>query len=333
MPFTAGDVFAGYTVVRALGAGGMGAVYLVRHPRLPQLNALKVLRSEFSSDPDFAKRFRREADIVAGLSHRNIVPVLDRGEAEGQLWLTMPFVEGVDVAQALEACGGVMPPERAVRIVSEVAAALDSAHRRGVLHRDVKPANILLAAPTEDDEREHVFLSDFGIAKPLDANTQLTRSGMVLATFGYASPEQIESQPLDARSDVYSLGCVLYRLLTGRMPFPGETVRATMVGHLTLPPPGPSEHVSSLPVALDGVIARAMAKDRQERYASCRALASAAADALAQDPAPNRASLETTPGAGATVVGSARRVSRGQVGTAPTTARRPTRPLRSPLRP
>ncbi|MGX5657831.1 serine/threonine-protein kinase, partial [Geodermatophilus nigrescens] len=283
MPLAPGDVFAGYTVVRTLGAGGMGEVHLARHPRLPRHDALKVLRPEHSADPHFAARFRREADLVARLSHRNVVPVLDRGEADGRLWLTRRYVEGTDAEGALAAAGGLLPAGRAVRIVGEVAAALDAAHRAGLLHRDVKPANVLLA-PGEEGEPEQVFLTDFGIAKALDGGTALTRTGMVLATFEYASPEQIESRPLDARSDVYSLGCLMHRLLTGQVPFPGASVMASLHGHLTAPPPRPTALAPWLPPGLDDVVARAMAKDPAGRFPTCRALAAAASAALADLP-------------------------------------------------
>ncbi|WP_409330454.1 protein kinase domain-containing protein [Trujillonella humicola] len=279
MPLAPGDVFAGYRVVRQLGSGGMGAVYLVRHPRLPRVEALKALRPEYSTDADFARRFLREAEVVVGLEHRNIVPVLDRGEDEGRLWLTMRYVDGIDAEEALAAAGGLLPAQRAVRIVGEVAAALDCAHRSHLVHRDVKPANVLLSRP-EPDEPEHVFLTDFGIAKSLSADTRLTRTGMVVATFEYASPEQIESRPLDARTDVYSLGCLLHKLLTGSVPFPGSSVAAALHGHLALPPPRPSSLVPWLPPGLDGVVARAMAKDPADRYPSCRALAADARAAL-----------------------------------------------------
>ena len=280
MPLAPGDVFAGYPVVRQLGAGGMGEVHLVRHPRLPRLEALKVLRPEYSADADFARRFLLEADLVAGLEHRNIVPVLDRGEDEGRLWLTMRYVDGIDAEDALAAAGGLLPARRAVHIVTEVAAALDCAHRSNLVHRDVKPANVLLSRPV-DDEPEQVFLTDFGIASALDAATRLTRTGMVLATFDYASPEQFESLPLDARSDVYSLGCVLHRLLTGSVPFPGRLGRGGAAR-----PPGPAAargrrrgHPGCRP-GLDAVIARAMAKDPGDRYPTCRALAADAPAAL-----------------------------------------------------
>jgi hypothetical protein len=297
-----GDVFAGYRVVRQLGSGGMGAVYLVRHPRLPRLDALKLLRAELSTDPDFSRRFLREADVVAGLSHRNIVSVLDRGEHAGQLWLTMQYVDGIDAEQALADSGGLLPAERVAHIISETAAALDAAHRQHLIHRDVKPANILLAASPEDDEPEQVFLTDFGIAKSLtDGNTRLTRTGAVLATFDYASPEQIESRSPDARSDVYSLCCVLHRLLTGSVPYPGVGVAAAIHGHLQLPPPRPTALVPWLAPGIDDVVARAMAKDPAERFATCRAFAAAAASALADFPPPPRPPYTVTlsrPGAG-----------------------------------
>jgi serine/threonine protein kinase len=279
-----GDVFAGYTVVRQLGSGGMGAVYLVRHPRLPRHDALKLLNRELSTEPDFVARFVREADVVASLSHPNIVSIYDRGEENGQLWLTMRFVDGTDGEAALAQAGGLLPAPRVVHIVAEVAAALDAAHRQNLVHRDVKPANILLSE-SDDDEAEQVFLTDFGIAKSLEASSQLTRTGLVVATFDYASPEQIEARPLDSRSDVYSLGCVLYKLLSGSVPFPGETMLASAAGHLSLPPPKPTALAPWLTPALDDVVARAMAKDPADRFPTCRALATAAAAAMNDFPA------------------------------------------------
>lgn len=286
MPLDPGETIAGYTVVRQLGSGGMGAVYLVMHPRLPRLDALKLLKPEFSIDPDFSRRFLREADVVAGLSHRNIVSVLDRGEDGGQLWLTMQYIKGIDAEQALADAGGILPPERVAHIVTEVAAALDAAHRHHLIHRDVKPANILLSTP-DDDDREQVFLTDFGIAKSLQSgSTRLTRTGAVLATFDYASPEQIESRSPDGRSDIYSLACVLHKLLTGSVPYPGPGVAAAIHGHLQLPPPRPTRLVPWLAPRIDEVVARAMHKDPAERYQTCRAFAAAAAAALDDYPAP-----------------------------------------------
>lgn len=288
MPLAPGETIGGYTVVRQLGSGGMGAVYLVRHPRLPRMDALKLLKPEFSIDPDFSRRFLREADVVAGLSHRNIVTVLDRGEDRGQLWLTMQYVEGIDAEQALADAGGILPADRVAHIVTEVAAALDAAHRHHLIHRDVKPANILLSSSSAgDDEPEQVFLTDFGIAKSLQSgNTRLTRTGAVLATFDYASPEQIESRSPDARSDIYSLACVLHRLLTGSVPYPGPGVAAAIHGHLQLPPPRPTRLVPWLAPRIDDVVVRAMDKDPAERYQTCRAFAAAAAAALSDFPEP-----------------------------------------------
>ncbi|MGY1624301.1 WD40 repeat domain-containing serine/threonine protein kinase [Geodermatophilus sp. SYSU D00965] len=285
MSLAPGDVFAGYTVLRQLGQGGMGAVYLAQHPRMPRFVALKLLRAELCADPDFARRFEHEVETLAGLSHPHIVSILDRGQHDGQLWLSMQYVDGVDGETALQAAGGLLPADRVLHIVTGVAAALDHAHKRNLVHRDVKPANVLLTAPG-DDEAEWVFLTDFGIAKSLDADTQLTRTGDVVATLEYASPEQIEAAPLDARSDVYSLGCVAHRMLTGSVPFPGGSVTAKMRGHLLLPPPRPTDLVPWLAPAVDDVVTQAMAKDPAQRFPTCRALAAALADAIDAFPAP-----------------------------------------------
>ena len=231
------------------------------------------------TESDFVARFLREADIVSRLSHRNIVSIYDRGDENGQLWLTMRYVDGIDVEAALAQAGGILPARRAVHIISEVASALDAAHRLHLIHRDVKPANILLSS-SDDDDDEQVFLTDFGIAKSLDAGGRLTRTGLVVATFDYASPEQIEARPLDASSDIYSLTCVLYKLLTGSVPFPGETMLAPAAGHLSLPPPR-----ADRPRAVAG--AGSGRRDRPGHgeepgrpLPSCRALAAAAVKAM-----------------------------------------------------
>ncbi len=295
MVLNPGEQFAGYTIESVLGTGGMGAVYLAKHPRLPRRDALKLLNPAFSNDPNFRARFEREADLAAGLVHRNIVAVYDRGSVDGQLWISMQYVAGVDASVAARAGDGSMTPHRVVHIISEVGAGLDYAHRAGLLHRDVKPANILLAAPDDPSEPEHVLLTDFGIAKSTDEVQHLTGTGNLLATLAYASPEQIEAKKLDHRVDIYALGCVLFELLTGNVPYPEPSPFATMTAHLKNPVPKVTERVPWLPPGLDAVVAKALAKNPDDRYNSCRELSLAARAALvAADPAlstPTRAEV------------------------------------------
>lgn len=283
MSLQPGAVFAGFTIERELGAGGMGVVYLARHPRLPRHVALKLLRTDLGADPSFVSRFEREADTVAQLDHPNIVPIDDCGAENGQLWLSMRFINGTTADKALADYEHGMPADRAVSIVEKVAAALDFAHRRQLIHRDVKPANILLTH-SGDDEPEQVFLSDFGVAKAMGEieaqATALTAAGGVVATIDYAAPEQIEGRRLDGRCDIYALGCVLYKLLVGTVPYPGETLAAKVYSRLHNPPPAPSRTNPHLPPAFDAIIATALARDPADRYPTCRALAAAARSAL-----------------------------------------------------
>ncbi|WP_205876077.1 serine/threonine-protein kinase [Mycobacterium camsae] len=277
-----GQVFAGYTVERLLGVGGMGAVYLARHPNLPKLVALKLLSRAMTGDDDVRARFLREADHVARLDHPNIVAVYDRGDQDGQLWIAMQYVDGCDAADAVRQ--GPLPAARAVRIIAETAKALDFAHAADVLHRDVKPANILLTRPVAG-EPERVLLADFGIAKALDDLTGFTATGMFHASLQYAAPEQLDASiTLDARADVYALGCTLYHLLSGSVPYRGHTPEQLMYGHLHLPIPLPSQAPAAqqggIPAGMDAVIQRAMAKNRDDRYPGCGALAGAAQRAL-----------------------------------------------------
>jgi serine/threonine-protein kinase len=291
---TGGSMVGGYRIERELGAGGMGSVYLAAHPTLPRFDALKVLSRELSRDPDFRTRFTREADVAASLDHPQIVAVYNRGETDdGQLWIAMQFVDGTDADAALRA--GTMTPARAVHIVTQVAKALDFAHSRTVVHRDIKPANFLLSGPAGPDER--VLLGDFGIARALD-DVGLTATGSVMATIAYAAPEVLSGMPFDGRADIYSLGCTLYRLLTGKTPYSGSNgPAATMMAHLQQPPPRVTDVVPSLPPALDRVIAVAMAKEPGQRFGSGSALAAAAAAAL-HDPSglQNRMLMAPVPG-------------------------------------
>jgi eukaryotic-like serine/threonine-protein kinase len=273
---SAGSVFAGYRIERVLGAGGMGTVYLARNPDLPRSDALKVLSSQLSHNPDFRARFIREADVASSLDHPNIVSIYRRGEFDGQLWIAMQFVDGTDAEAALRA--GTMTPARAVHIIGEVGKALDYAHQRGVVHRDIKPANFLLSGPIGPDER--VLLGDFGIARALDDNG-LTVTGSVTATVAYAAPEVLAGHPFDGRADLYSLACTLFRLLTGRPPFATTNGSAAVVAaHLHAPPPKVTDVAPGLSTQLDQVIAIAMAKDPAQRFPSARSLAEAAAAAL-----------------------------------------------------
>ncbi|MFC6013870.1 serine/threonine-protein kinase [Nocardia lasii] len=287
-----GDVFAGYTIRRVLGTGGMGVVYLARHPRLPRLTALKLLSRDLSADEEIRRRFEREADLVAQLEHPNIVNVYDRGAEDDQLWISMQFVAGTDVATADV---NVLTPGRAVQIVAETATALDFAHAGGVLHRDVKPANILLAKPPIG-RPERVVLTDFGIAAVRDSETTLSSGDTITATLAYAAPEHLAGAPLDHRADQYSLACTLYWMLTGSVPFPGPSPAAVIQAHLSKPIPPLHSTSPDLPATLDAVLARATAKRVEARYASCAEFAQAARAALFAAPGPWHHQQQTGPG-------------------------------------
>ncbi|MEU4321223.1 serine/threonine-protein kinase [Nocardia fluminea] len=283
MEFGPGAILAGYRIERRLGGGGMGTVYLAQHPRLPRRDAVKVLDGRLAVEPTFRARFEREADLAARLRHPNVVQIFDRGVDGDRLWIAMQFVDGLDAAQLLRQGLSVLTPERAVRIVAEAAKGLDYAHRQGLLHRDIKPANLLIARA--EDGTDEVMVTDFGIARSMGETTSLTSAGSVLGTLAYAAPEQLDGQPLDVRTDVYALGGTLYELLTGFVPFQRESPAALISAHLIEPPPRPSAGNPALPPALDGVIARAMAKNPDDRYASCGELADAAIAALTGKPA------------------------------------------------
>lgn len=280
MGLTAGERFAGFRVIRPLGAGGMGEVYLVEHPRLPREEALKVLSPQLSADPDYRLRFAREADMAGKLWHPNIVEVRDRGESDGQLWISMAHVDGQDAARLLSRkYPAGMPPEEVIAIVSAVASALDYAHEKGALHRDVKPANIFLSAP--DAAGEHrVLLGDFGIARDLADPAGMTATGTTLGTLAYSAPEQLSGDPLDGRADQYALAATAHHLLTGAPLFPVTNPVAAISRHLTAPPPKVSATHPHL-AALDGVLARALSKNPDDRYPCCRDFAQELAAASA----------------------------------------------------
>ncbi|MEE6167784.1 MULTISPECIES: serine/threonine-protein kinase [unclassified Mycolicibacterium] len=267
MPLAPGATFAGYTIVRPLGSGGMGEVYLAQHPRLPRRDALKVLPTAVSADPEYRERFNREADIAASLWHPHIVAIHDRGENQGQLWISMDYVDGTDAAKALrERHPGGMPKDEVCEIISAVAEALDYAHQRDLLHRDVKPANILLAQPDSDDQR--ILLADFGIARYASQASGLTATNMTVGTVAYAAPEQLLGRNLDGRADQYALAATAFHLLTGTPPFENSNPAVVISQHLSSSPPAVAASHPHL-AALDPVLAKAMAKDPKDRFERC----------------------------------------------------------------
>jgi serine/threonine-protein kinase len=273
---------AGYRVIRQLGAGGMGQVFLVQHPRLPRQDALKLLDAGVSRNDDFKARFQREADLLAQLSHSNIVTLHDRGEFEGRLWITMEYVEGTDASELLKA-GGPVDADLALSLVAAAGAALDYAWRKQrITHRDVKPANILVGIDETAgaSQIESVKLADFGIAKAAGESTSLTTTGMTLGTMQYMSPEAIEGEVVDNRSDIYSLGCTAFHLLTGKPPFTGTTIASTMSAHLTKPVPSISTVNGNLPAKTDAIFDRVLAKNPDDRYQSCAELVNALQEAV-----------------------------------------------------
>lgn len=285
MSVAIGSYIGGYRILELLGRGGMGEVYKAQHPRLPRADAIKLLNNTYGSDPDTRARFEREADLVAPLSHPNLVNVLDRGTHEGQLWIAMEFVSGTDAAHML--IDGPLHPRLAVQIISEVAGGLDYAHRKGLLHRDVKPGNILITPGADPMNPDAVKLTDFGIARMAqETDSSLTSVGMTVGTLRYSAPEQIGGEEIDHRADVYALGCTLYELLTATAPFDAPTSQGLMAAHMFNAPPNPAAVNPAVPAAMASVIARAMAKKPVDRFDSARELADNALEALQGGGAP-----------------------------------------------
>jgi len=270
MPVSVGELFAGFTILRILGAGAMGTVYLAAHPRLPRQDALKVLSAELTADPQYRERFLREADLAASLSHPNILGIHDRGEYEEQFWISMDYVAGTDAGRLVrDHHSGGMPLNDALAIITAVGSALDYAHQRGLLHRDVKPANILL-----DSQTRRIFLADFGIARRIHDISGLTETNMAVGTVSYAAPEQLKGEPLDGRADQYALACTAFHLLTGAPPYVDSNPAVVITKHCMSPPPSLEQRRPEL-AGLDPVLARAMAKAPADRFASCREFATA----------------------------------------------------------
>jgi predicted Ser/Thr protein kinase len=254
-PLGPGSMFAGYRVESLLGRGGMGVVYRATDLSLQRPVALKLIAPELAHDERFRRRFLKEPRLAASLDHASVIPIYEAGEHDGQLYLAMRYVHGSDLKTVLER-ERTLPPERALRILTQIAGALDAAHRRGLVHRDVKPANILL------DEDEHTYLTDFGITK--QGGGASTDTGEAAGTLDYLAPEQIRGEPVDARSDEYALACVLYECLAGAPPFRRQTQAETLWAHLQEEPPPLPGHP-----ALDPVLGKALAKEKDDRYPSC----------------------------------------------------------------
>jgi serine/threonine protein kinase len=276
-----GSRLAGYVLEGLVGAGGMAAVYRARDERLGRVVALKLLAAELTKDEGFRRRFLREARAVAAVDHPHIIPVYQAGEADGVLFIAMRFVAGGDLREMVSREGG-LPPQRAAAFISPVASALDAAHAMGLVHRDIKPANILVDAGP--GRPEHVYLSDFGLARGVLSSSGLTRAGQFLGTPDYAAPEQIAGHTVDGRADQYSLACVAYTLLACAVLFVRDHPMASLYAHLHEPPPRLTEARPDLPPAVDQVLARALAKAPEERYLSCGAFADSLRRALGVGP-------------------------------------------------
>jgi serine/threonine-protein kinase len=248
-----------YRIIRRLGSGGMANVYLAEDDELGRRVAIKILNDRYANDELFVERFRREAKSAAGLSHPNIVSIYDRGEAEGTYYIAMEVIEGRSLKELIRTTGPLRPAQ-AIAYSRQILSALRFAHRNGIIHRDIKPHNILVGA------EERLKVTDFGIARA--GASQMTEAGSIMGTAQYLSPEQARGAPVNATSDLYSVGIVLYEMLTGEVPFTGDTPVEIAMKHLNEPPPPPSSVAPGIPADLDRVVLRALAKDPEDRYQS-----------------------------------------------------------------
>jgi serine/threonine-protein kinase len=260
--------FAGYRIDRRIGRGGMGVVYLATDLSLERSVALKVLAEELAREPGFQRRFVGESKLAASLDHPNVIPIYSAGEYDGVLYIAMRFVPGHDLRTLLRE-EQRLAPERAARLVAQVGSALDAAHAHGLVHRDVKPANVLMTA------QDHVYLTDFGLSKRVATDSDATRTGMVLGTLDYIAPEQIRGEQIGPFTDVYALGCMAVHLLTGQVPFPVDTEEGKLWAHFSEKPPAPSERAPELGKRFDALVARAMAKRPADRFATAGELGEA----------------------------------------------------------
>jgi serine/threonine protein kinase len=271
-----GDEFAGYRIERRLGRGGMGILYLGIEPGLERRVALKLIAPEAAADEVFARRFAEESRIAASIEHPNVVPIYAAGEEDGVPFIAMRFVSGSDLGVRLTRDGKLNPAE-AVALIAQIGNGLDAIHAAGLVHRDVKPANVLLSG---GEGAEHAYITDFGVARNVATQSGLTQTGRFVGTLDYVAPEQISGGTVDARVDVYALGCLLFKLLTGQVPFPRDGEAARLYAHLNDPPPAPSLYVPEVSMALDDVVIRAMSKPAEDRFPSAGDLGRAAQAAL-----------------------------------------------------
>jgi hypothetical protein len=273
---SAGDEFAGYRIEQSLGRGGMGVLYLAVEPGLERHVALKLIAPEAAADEVFAQRFAEESRIAASIEHPNVVPIYAAGEEDGIPFIAMRYVSGSDLGRRLTR-EGRLDPAAAAGLIAQVGNGLDAIHAAGLVHRDVKPANVLLGGTGGGD---HAYITDFGVARNVATESGLTQTGRFVGTLDYVAPEQISGGAIDARVDVYALGCLLFKLLTGDVPFPRDGEAARLYAHLNDPPPAPSLHATAVPMALDDVVIRAMSKEPGDRYPSAGDLGRAAVAAL-----------------------------------------------------
>jgi hypothetical protein len=274
---SAGDEFAGYRIERSLGRGGMGVLYLAVEPGLERHVALKLIAPEAAADEVFARRFAEESRIAASIEHPNVVPIYAAGEEDGIPFIAMRYVSGSDLGRRLSRQGR-LEPSVAVALIAQVGNGLDAIHAAGLVHRDVKPANVLLSET--GGGIDHAYITDFGVARNVATESGLTQTGRFVGTLDYVAPEQISGGAVDARADVYALGCLLFKLLTGDVPYPRDGEAARLYAHLNDPPPAPSLHATAVPMALDDVAIRAMSKIPEDRYPSAGDLGRAAMAAL-----------------------------------------------------